>query len=300
MNGSWRLRFLPSARRQREKKAKGDGPGGPPQTPTASGLIIPVGLAISCVAHLAFLTPAVILGGVHLFDPAPEDAITVDIVSPDDVEEARKAEASPADVAPTPDAKRASAPAADPPPQPQPSARAIGQDGTREAAVQPQSALPAWPPAAWLPQDFAPAYPEPAQPRDDIAAGMFAMPLALPGGSAGKEEQGPAIEKADIPDDAIAAFRKHLKTCSVLPAVATARARVTLKIHLNPDGTLMKGPEQNPRPVGNIFGYPDGGGGELFNAAMAAVRKCQPYNMLPPDKYEEWKTFEITFTRENF
>jgi hypothetical protein len=126
------------------------------------------------------------------------------------------------------------------------------------------------------------------------------MPLTLPSGRIGYGYQGAAIEKADIAADAVAAFRSHLKACSILPAEVTAKARVTLRILLNPDGTLVSGPDQNPRPVGNIFGMPNGGGGELLNAATAAVRKCQPYKMLPPDKYDEWKTFDITFTRENF
>jgi len=30
------------------------------------------------------------------------------------------------------------------------------------------------------------------------------------------------------------------------------------------------------------------------------VRKCQPYKMLPPDKYNEWKVFDLSFTPQNF
>jgi hypothetical protein len=248
-----------------------------------------------------FLTPAVILGGGNLFDSAPADAITVDIVSPDEVDKAPKAEPAPIDAAPSSDAKTPSAPApptepSQSPPPPDP----IGQSGAGRAAAQPQPAEPARPLAAWLPQQFTPAQPDPAQPDERTAADMFAMPLTLPGGRVGDGYQGPATEKPDIADDAIAAFRKHLKTCSTLPAEVTAKAKVTLRIQLNPDGTLAKDLDQNPRPVGNIYGWPRGGGGELLNAAIAAVRKCQPYTMLPPDKYQEWRTLELTFTQENF
>jgi hypothetical protein len=62
---------------------------------------------------------------------------------------------------------------------------------------------------------------------------------------------------------------------------------------------LVKSPE-NPHAVGTVYGATAGGGGELYNAARAAVRRCEPYKMLPPDRYEEWKTLDITFTRENF
>jgi hypothetical protein len=300
MSGRSLLHFLPFSRKQRERAEEQSSRGAVTVTAT-SRLLISTSLAISCIAHLAFLTPAVILGGGNLFDPAPADAITVDIVSPDDLEEARNARALRAAAAPSSDAKAtsASAPASEPPPQAQSPSRAIPQSDTQEAAAQPQPAEPARPPAAWLPPQFALAPPE-SEPHDPAAADMFAMPLTLPGGRIGYGYQGPATEKANIDADAIAAFRSYLKTCAIPPAEVTAKARVTLRILLNPDGTLVNGPDQNPRPVGNIYGMPNGGGGELLNAAIAAVRKCQPYNMLPPDKYDEWKTFDITFTRENF
>jgi len=42
------------------------------------------------------------------------------------------------------------------------------------------------------------------------------------------------------------------------------------------------------------------GGGALYQSAVTALRKCQPYNMLPPDKYNEWKVFDLSFTPQNF
>jgi hypothetical protein len=245
------------------------------------------------MAHLAFLTQAVILDGGKHFDSAPVDAITVDIVPSEEAEknaeQARQAEEAPAE-------------AAAGPPRSSP-ARADGQGGTAQAAARPQPTEPAREPAsppAWLPPQFAAALPELVRPGDTVAAEMFAMPPAASGGRTSDGYQGPATEKPDIAADAIAAFRKQVKTCSVLPAEVTAKAQVKLRILLNPDGTLMKGPDQNPRPVGQLYGWPNGGGGELFNAASEAVRKCQPYTGLPSDKYDEWKTLEITFTRQNF
>jgi hypothetical protein len=34
----------------------------------------------------------------------------------------------------------------------------------------------------------------------------------------------------------------------------------------------------------------------LMQSAIRALRKCQPYNMLPPDKYKDWKTLDLSFT----
>jgi hypothetical protein len=91
----------------------------------------------------------------------------------------------------------------------------------------------------------------------------------------------------------ITAFRRHLKTCSRLPAGAnvTDSARVVLRIFLKPDGTLAA----PPQPI-RIDGLLRGGGRELYLSIVAALRECQPYNMLPPNKYDEWKSFEISFT----
>jgi hypothetical protein len=278
-------------------------------------LIIPLGLAISCIAHLVLLTPAVYFAGANLFDPAPADAIAVDIVSPEEAGEAAKPEAAAGDTGPslasgsdaktvdmnTAGARPATAPGPpdEPTPQPRPQSSPAGvvqQDSAQQAAAQALLANPATLPT-WLPQQSGQAEPEPAQPREP--SDMFAMPLTLPGGRVGYEYQGAGTKKLDLAADTVVALRKHLKTCSIRPPELTAKASVTLRINLNPDGTLVRSPE-NPHAVGHVEGVLNGGGGQLFTAAIAAVRKCQPYKMLPPDKYEEWRTLDITFTQENF
>jgi hypothetical protein len=154
-----------------------------------------------------------------------------------------------------------------------------------------------------LPEAGPQPVPMPAgAPSAPAPADVFGLPLTLPGGMIGYQYQTPATEKADIAEDAKATFRRHLKTCATLPAGVTARmsagAKVTLQINLNPDGTLMKGPE-NPHAVGKIYDMTTGGG-DIFNAAKAAVLKCQPYTMLPADRYDEWRTLDLTFTPQNF
>jgi len=71
--------------------------------------------------------------------------------------------------------------------------------------------------------------------------------------------------------------------------------RVVLRIYLNPDGSLVTGLPQNPVPI-----KVSAGGGELYLNAVAALRQCQPYKMLPPDRYPEWKALDLTFTPQNF
>jgi len=275
------------------------------------------GFAISCVGHVAVVTLGFIFAGANPFDSKPADAIMVDIVSPDEVEtNSSKPVAAPADAAATapssepvaaPADAAATAPSSEPvaaapqpqstPPTPQATPPPPNPAATRQA-LAPTQAIPSAPSFNPWPQPPAEQLPSP-QPDESNLANVFGMPLTMPGGMIGDEYHGLASEKPDIPDDAIAAFRKHLKACSMLPAGVTAEAKLTLRIHLNPDGTLTKGPDQNPHAVGTVYGV-SVGGRDLYMAAMAAVRKCQPYKMLPPDRYDEWKTLDLTFTRENF
>lgn len=258
------------------------------------------GLAISCVGHMAILTIGLIFAGANPFDSAPADAISVEIVSPNEVETGSSNPATA--VAGAPETAPSSEPAAsESPPQrtPPSSPQATpppNQPTTRQASA-PTQAVPLSPSFMPSPQ-LPPEAPALAQPHELNPGDMFGMPLALPGGMVGYEHLGEATDKLNVADDVIAAFRKHLKTCSILPAGVGAGAKVTLRIQLNPDGTLTRSPE-NPHAVGLVVGLSEGSG-PLFTAAIAAVRKCQPYKMLPPDQYEEWKTFDLTFTRANF
>ena len=257
------------------------------------------GFAISCIGHMAILALGLIFAGANPFDVAPTAAIMVDIVSPSEVENGSiKPGAAPAGAAETLPSFEPAAPQPQPTPQSTPLATPPPNPGTTRqasAATQAATAPPSFVPWVQPP----PEPPPPVEPRELNPADMFGMPLAMPDGRLGGSFDAPAIDKADISNDDIAAFHQHLKTCSKLPAGVTAEAKVTLRIHLNPDGTLTEGLDQNPHAVGTVYGV-SAGGGALYVAAVAAVRKCQPYKMLPPDRYEEWKTLDFTFTRENF
>jgi hypothetical protein len=251
-------------------------------TPASASRLVLLALAVSGIAHLAFLMPAVILGDAHPLDTSPVQAISVEIVPPE--EEAKPAEPQPEikpEIKSEPPSQIGSALPASPPPAP--------------PAKPIETAAPT-PPA--LPQ----AWPQPGPvPAATDATDVFGLPLTLPGGMIGYEYQRPATEQADLAEEAKAAFRRHLKACLTLPASVTARmsagAKVTVQINLNPDGTLMNGPE-NPHAVGQIHGLTTGGG-DIYNAVKAAALKCQPYTMLPADRYGEWHEIHLTFTPEN-
>jgi hypothetical protein len=248
------------------------------------------GFAISGIGHMAILALGLIFAGANPFDSAPVDAITVEIVSPNEVEGIGKPDAATTapSFEPVAPASRAqptppSQPQATPPPDRPTTRQAAGASGAVASSLMP------WP-------QSQPEPPPPADPHEPNAADMFALPLTMPDGSLGGGFDAPATDKANIANDDIVAFNNHLKTCSALPAGvnATDDVKAVLRIFLKPDGTLAA----PPQPI-RIEGV-SRGGGALFQSVVAALRKCQPYNMLPPDKYDEWKVFDLSFTPQNF
>jgi hypothetical protein len=41
-------------------------------------------------------------------------------------------------------------------------------------------------------------------------------------------------------------------------------------------------------------------GPALMQSAIAALEACQPYPMLPADRYGEWKVLDLSFTPQDF
>ena len=39
---------------------------------------------------------------------------------------------------------------------------------------------------------------------------------------------------------------------------------------------------------------------DLLKSAIDGLRACQPYTMLPSDKYQEWKVLDLNFTPKDF
>lgn len=192
--------------------------------------------------------------------------------------------------------KTASAPPQQPPPQ-QPPAQAP-QSPPQQQVQPPSSATP--PPAAQQQQAAlqpapAPQSPPPAaeqvppQPDPDITV-KYGVMLGLPGfGGA------PASEEANVSKTDIAAFHRHLKTCLKLPAEVARNddAMVKLRAQLSPDGRLVTEPTviEVRRPAKAAL---------LLQAAKHALEACQPYSMLPADKYNEWKVLDLPFTPKDF
>ena len=267
------------------------------------------GAAISVVVHVAAMTALLVLAGVRPFDPTAAEAITVELVPPDEAPPAPKEpdpaydfptlsekdqQKSPADAAPQEQAPKEQAQPT-PPPEPAQNTAAKSKPDSRQAALQQKAAEQQKPAAPSQPaeQPQPQAQPEVPTATPDITSKfgmMFAMPNSNPSDFDAK-----ATATANISVKDAAALREHLKSCSILPSSVTPadNVRVVLRVSLRPDGRLAKEPLL-------IEASASEKGPALMRSAMDAIAKCQPYAMLPPESYNEWRMLDLSFTPKDF
>src|SRR5262245_731813 len=276
-------------------------------------LTIRTGATASVIAHLSLLALLVLLSEVRPLDSATEP-VEVNIVTPGEIEpeQPKPAEpqftfptlspteqpASPAQSAPPPAAPAPATPQAASAPQPPPAPQAAQPD--RRAAATPPKAEP---PKAAEPKSepgSPPAGYRPAEPDISVKYNvLLGLPPDLPPPTAapGNSDEGFDVTtvSADISSSVIAEFRRHLKSCSKLPASVqpSDHIRVKLRVFLTQDGRLAAEPaigggSANMKAI------------ELLLNAIAGLKQCQPYKMLPADRYGEWKVLDLDFTPKDF
>jgi hypothetical protein len=269
------------------------------------------GLIISAVGHGGALVVGLLLYvGGSSFKPIPPDAMVVDIVPPN---EAPRLQGTPSDLRSSGSSFKTdgAAAAAQPPPKPaahqQPQSRSKPERNTREATEQPQTqtALAETAQAetaraqtakaeASAPRS-APPQPHPEQTPDQPDVRETLAQLALMGGPLGGGFNAPAVNTLEAAYDFTAPFREHISSCSTMPAGVDAGDQINVKlwVFLNPDGTLAS-PPKLIEPIASRKER------ALMQSAIDALQKCQPYTMLPADKYEQWKTLGLVFFPLNF
>lgn len=270
------------------------------------------GAAISVAAHLVALTACLVLAGVRPFEPTTAEAITVDIITPDEAPPLPKepepelptvsdkdssqtsepqqtpAEQTPQKAAPPPEQKTQQAALSQKPSEP-PKPAEPAKPAEQSKPVEQQQAQPPQPPQQ--PQEQQQAVPT-ASP--DITS-RYGMMFTLPDAGAAGDFDAKATAKANIRAEDAAALRARLKECSVLPkSVASSdNVRIVLRVALTPDGRLAQEPlliEASASAKGPL----------LMRGAMDALEKCQPYTMLPADRYNEWRMLDLSFTPKDF
>ncbi|KIZ35085.1 MULTISPECIES: hypothetical protein [Rhodopseudomonas] len=247
------------------------------------------GAAASVVAHLALLGLVLVLAEVHPFATEKVETIAVDVVTPEEAPPAPAPEVTPPTPLPldqpTPSPTEAAAPPPEPPPEPaqQPPKP---KDEPQASAAPPPQADPK-PEAAPPPPALPPAIPQ----QPDLTV-KYSVLLGLPPNT---DFDAPAETQADISADSVAALRRHLKSCAALPATLSPGdpVKIVLRVALTPDGRLA-------RPPDLIQGSASAKGPALMHGAIDALTRCQPFTMLPADKYQEWKVLDLGFTPQDF
>jgi hypothetical protein len=244
--------------------------------------------AVSIVAHLT-LAAGLFWSEASLLDVSPPP-IAVDIVSskeirfPEKEDLPKPSQAFPSDKFDSPDNKPPTdtrATEAQAQSSPVPSSSASTPAASQQAALQPSPQPPAAPPSYNAPEP-------------DISVKYKAL-LGLPAGRIDEDSGGAEAVKADISAMDTAQFRRHLKTCSKMPASVSSgdNIRIVLRVPFTIDGIIAA-------PPALIEATASAKGPALMKSAIKALMACQPYAMLPPDKYDQWKVLDLSFTPRDF
>jgi len=274
-----------------------------------------LGGAASILAHVALLAWVVFGSGVRLFESAPPPAINVELVSPKDVPAGKQGDLSlPSLDTPKPDESKPNETKPDEPKPDEPKAddRKIDEPKVEQSETKPDEPKPDEPKAddrkidepkveqsetKPTPEPQKPAPESPALPQAVITGAPVVQPDVMsqygdPFLSGGFT---PEKEAADLKSDVVAAFRAHLKSCMKLPAGVspTDDAHIVLRVALKRNGRLAATPAlmaAKATPTGPL----------IMKAAIHALEACQPYSMLPAEKYKEWRELDLEFTPAGF
>ena len=285
------------------------------------------GIAASVLAHILLAGTIVLSTDVRTYDQAAPDPIPVDVVteapekapepiptptptpSPDLTLPNLSASPSP-QPASSQQAAAQPAPQPQPSPQPQPTPRETAKPQAKTApqsqpAPQPQTSpspqpqaepQPAAPPASPAGQGYIPAQPD-LTVKYGVMLGLpeTLPPLAKSADNHDDDKDAGSTATSNLATDLVTAFRDHLRSCSRLPASISSadNVRVKLRVIMRPDGRLAAEPDviEVVSPLKAL---------QLKQAAVTALAACQPYGMLPPDRYREWRVLELSFTPQDF
>ena len=299
--------------------------------------IIRADIAASAIAHLSLLALVVIISEVRPFQPPPSDTVAVEVVTQEELKKVEERAPEPAP-SPTPEfrlpdftvkekeepsklpatkaapEKQAEQPQPAPKPSPQPSpspqqrdAKAQPQQAPQQQPQQPQQHQPQPQPT---PQPQATSQPQasgykPPEPDVTVKYGvMLGLPEALSPLSSDAPKDAPKdgisgsrdSVAAKLSSDAVAELYRHLRTCAKLPAEVSRSDKVHIKLRtfMTTDGRLAAEPaliEASASPSKGLA---------MLQSAKSALLACQPYTMLPADKYQEWKVLDLTFAPKDF
>ena len=266
------------------------------------------GLAVSVIGHLGALIGGLFFVGANAFHAPPPEALEVEVVTPDEMP---RFEGMPSNLhlsgseTPSPANGKGSVTQA-PPPQPQPQQQPAQKPPTPQAKEAPAPRPPA--PEATQAELVRAEKTEPEKQNQSSEAQTASSPsteqtpeqpniaeavaqYAALGGPLGGGFAAPPVDTNAPGYDWTVPFRERVGMCSRVPQVVEPDDKVTIKIRIsfNRDGTLASPPRL-------LVPAPSAKQRALLESAVNALETCQPFTMLPPEKYKQWKTMEVYVT----
>jgi hypothetical protein len=267
--------------------------------------LLRISAATSVAVHLAALALLLLFTDVRSYEPIVQDAIAVDLVAAEDIPPLLPEPPPPAQAEPLPPEPPQAQPSPQAPPQQAPPPQAQQQPqqpAPTKPAPKPEpkpakQAAASSPPAAQPPPAPPPPFPAPLPavvPQPPDLTEKYQVLLGLPALS-DDDDGGAASEQAKLASSDIEKLRAHVRSCSALPGgvAPTDKVRIVMRIWLTPQRQLS-------RPPALVEASASVKGPALMQAAIKALQDCAPYAMLPADKYQDWKSLDISFTPQDF
>jgi hypothetical protein len=221
-------------------------------------------IAISVAVHAAIMLWLVLAHGGRPFDPAEAQPIMVELLQPQDAPREAKQE----------------------PPKPQepkqkPSPEQPKSNETKSNETKSNKT-----------NDKKTPDPTTAQDEDRAAtAARLAWMMNLQTDMAVNLMAPPSEGKSNLATEVIEAFKTQVSKCWSIPDGVPDDVDILVRVAFKPDGKLSVAPELIRAPA-SLAGPP------LVASAKRALQQCQPYAMLPPDKYQDWRVLDLTFTAD--
>jgi hypothetical protein len=238
------------------------------------------GLFISAFLHVAIvLTFLVLFARAAPFEATPETSITVDIVPQGEAPGITKSGHAQTG-APSKSAEQGADHSGETAPEQQTAKNPAMPESEPAHAAAGAAPSPAGPAAPAAPQ-------QPAAPEYAGAPFWMSMIPALENHELGNAA--PAATGARLTAEEIAAFRAQVQKCWSGPPGAADHVNVVLRVVMSPAGALTAEPLLLSASASAL-------GPKVLESAKRALAQCQPYAVLPADKYEQWKVLDLTFT----
>jgi hypothetical protein len=265
------------------------------------------GLAVSVIVHLAALGVGWFLVGASSLHAPPPEAMVVEVVTPDEMP---RFEGMPSNLQSSGSETRSPANGKGPvtqapPPQHEqqsqqnpiqqreaketPAPRPPATEATQAELVRAEKTEPEKQDQSSERQPAA-SPPREQRPEQPNITEEVAQYLAN-GGPLGGGFAAPPVETNLSSYDWTVQFRERVGMCSRVPMWIDPTDKVNIKIRIsfNRDGTLASPPR-------SLVSAPSAKQQALMDSAVDALGRCQPFTMLPQDKYKQWKTMEVYVT----